>query len=130
MNAIKAAWSERTNILSLLNTVAIVLVAHVLWVQLPHTPRNDSAEFSSQSESIDKLTERLDHPLTVQSESMDKLIEILNHPLSVTLSNKTHGLNGVLETDVPFKVEASVEGKLNTTVEGGSQFNPIHISNP
>ena len=136
MNAIRAVWSERTNILYFLNTVAIALVAYVLWVKIPLASQSQtySSELSAQSESIDKLTARLDHPL------------------NVTVSNETRGLNGMLETTVPFtvdiggkvdatvegkggladpdKVDAKVEGKVNTNVEEGSLFNPIHISNP
>lgn len=145
MNALKTVWSERTNILSLLNTAAIVLVAYVLWIQIPYTSRDDYSKFNAPTDSIDKLVERLDRPLTVQSDSLDKLIERLNLPLSVTVSNETLGLKGVLQTTtVPFKIEATIEGKgglanpvkvnttgtVNATVEGGSLINPVHISNP
>lgn len=145
MNVLKAVWSERTNILSFLNTTAIALVAYVLWVQIPHISRDNFSKLNPPNDSFDKLTDRLDRPLTVQSESIDKLLERLNHPLSVTVSNETIGLNGVLQTiKVPFKIDATVEGKdglanpvkvnttgsVNATVEGGSPLSPVHTSNP
>jgi hypothetical protein len=145
MNVLKTVWGERANILSLLNTASIVLIAYVLWTQMPHTSRDDLSKLNAQNEGIDKLIERLDRPLAVQSDGLDKLVERLNSPLSVTVSNETLGLKGVLQTTtVPFKIDATVEGKgglanpvnvnttgtLKATVEGGSQFVPVHISNP
>lgn len=129
MNPIKAVWNERTNILSFLNTSAILLVAYVLWVQIPHTSRDYSSELSAQTDSINRLTARLDHPLNVQSETIDKLMERLDGTLNVTISNETYG-KGILQTTIPFKVDANVEGKVDSNVEGGLLGIPVHIENP
>ena len=96
MNAIKllfkAVWSERTNILSVLNTVAILLVAYVLWVHIPFASRDDSSELRAQNESIEKLTKRLDHPLsvTVSNENQTNRFEINKVPFRVDATPSTN----------------------------------------
>lgn len=132
MNTIKAMWNDRTNILQLLNTLAIMLVAYVLWSQKPAPTQSIdfSSELGAQTDSINKLTTRLDQPLTIQSESFDKLIKKLEQPIAVTVSNETDGVKGLLQNKVPFEVQTTIEGKINTTVEGGSELSPLHVSKP